>query len=87
MTFDMFEFQHRFPLLEHGISKEEAHQILKASGIKRPVMYDLGYQNNNCVGCVKGGMAYWNKIRKDFPEVFEARAKLERDITWSAKSF
>lgn len=43
-------------------------------------MYDMGYNNNNCIGCVKGGMGYWNKIRKDFPEVFAARAKLERDI-------
>jgi len=43
-------------------------------------MYDLGYSNNNCVGCVKGGMGYWNKIRVDFPEVFENRAKLERLI-------
>lgn len=33
-----------------------------------------------CVGCVKGGMGYWNRIRVDFPEVFESRAKLERDI-------
>ncbi len=37
-------------------------------------MYDLGYPNNNCIGCVKGGMGYWNKIRKDFPEVFQKRA-------------
>ena len=43
-------------------------------------MYDLGYTNNNCIGCVKGGMGYWNKIRKEFPEVFSSRAKLERDI-------
>jgi hypothetical protein len=43
-------------------------------------MYDLGYHNNNCVGCVKGGKGYWNKIRIDFPEVFAARAKMERDI-------
>jgi hypothetical protein len=42
--------------------------------------YDLGYTNNNCIGCVKGGMYYWNKIRKDFPEVFEKRAKIEREI-------
>jgi hypothetical protein len=46
-------------------------------------MYDLGYNNNNCVGCVKGGMGYWNKIRQDFPAVFDARAKLERDIGYS----
>jgi hypothetical protein len=43
-------------------------------------MYDLGYANNNCVGCVKGGMGYWNKIRKDFPDVFAQRAKEEREI-------
>ncbi len=72
--------EHRCPLIERGIGKAEAHEILRASGIKRPAMYDLGYHNNNCVGCVKGGMGYWNKIRRDFPDVFEARAKLERLI-------
>jgi hypothetical protein len=72
--------EHWFPLVERGITKEAAHQIMHASGIKRPAMYDLGYPNNNCVGCVKGGMGYWNKIRVDFPEVFAARAAMERDI-------
>ena len=72
--------EHCFPLVEQGITKTQAHEILKASGIKRPAMYDLGYNNNNCVGCVKGGMGYWNHIRVDFPDVFEARAKLERLI-------
>lgn len=71
---------HRFPLIEKGVSKEDAHKILTASGIKRPVMYDLGYNNNNCVGCVKGGMGYWNKIRQDFPDVFAKRAQLEREV-------
>ena len=74
------EFQHRFPLIERKIGKVEAHEILRASGIRRPAMYELGYHNNNCVGCVKGGMGYWNKIRVDFPQVFEARAKLEREV-------
>lgn len=45
-------------------------------------MYDLGYQNNNCIGCVKGGMGYWNKIRRDFPAVFASRSKLERDLNF-----
>lgn len=76
----MFEFQHEFPLIDHNISKEEAHGMLERLGIKRPLMYDLGYSNNNCIGCVKGGMGYWNKIRIDFPEVFKNRAKLEREI-------
>lgn len=72
--------KHSFPLIDKGIPKSQAHIILKASGIKRPIMYDLGYQNNNCVGCVKGGMGYWNKIRKDFPGVFKRRAEMERKI-------
>lgn len=74
------EFTHIFPLVDRGLTKEDCHAILKELGIKRPLMYDLGYSNNNCIGCVKGGMAYWNKIRRDFPEVFESRAKLEREI-------
>jgi len=72
------EHTHRFPLIERKIGKQEAHEILRASGIRRPTMYELGYHNNNCIGCVKGGKGYWNKIRVDFPDVFKARAELER---------
>lgn len=72
------QFNHRFPLIEKNLTKQDCHAVARRLGLKRPLMYDLGYQNNNCVGCVKGGMGYWNKIRKDFPEVFESRAKLER---------
>ena len=43
-------------------------------------MYRLGYQNNNCLGCVKGGSGYWNKIRRDFPEVFERRVVQSRRL-------
>ena len=76
----MREFTHIFPLIDRGLTKEDAHGICERLGVKRPVMYDMGYNNNNCIGCIKGGMGYWNKIRVDFPEVFESRAKLERDI-------
>lgn len=76
----MPQFTHCFPLIERELSKQDCHGILCMLGIVRPKMYDLGYNNNNCVGCVKGGKGYWNKIRVDFPEVFKARAKLERDI-------
>lgn len=76
----MIEFHHEFPLIDKGLSKQDAHGILAQLGIKRPKMYDLGYSNNNCVGCVKGGKGYWNKIRVDFPDVFEDRARMEREI-------
>lgn len=76
----MPEFNHEYPLIDRCLTKQDAHAILDRLGIKRPAMYDLGYQNNNCVGCVKGGMGYWNKIRKDFPDVFDRMAKLEREV-------
>ena len=76
----MPEYEHIFPLLDENLTKEEVHGMLQRLGIKRPAMYEMGYRNNNCIGCVKGGMGYWNKIRKDFPEVFAERAKLEREI-------
>ena len=76
----MPDFHHEFPLIDRQLSKADAHGICASIGIKRPVMYDLGYSNNNCRGCVKGGKGYWNKIRDDFPEVFADRAKMEREI-------
>ena len=76
----MIEYEHCFPLIERELTKEQAHGLCESLGIKRPMMYDLGYNNNNCIGCVKGGMGYWNKIRVDFPDVFESRAKLERKL-------
>jgi len=77
---EQWEDFHSFPLIENNLSKADAHGILKKAGIKRPAMYDLGYPNNNCIGCVKGGMGYWNKIRVDFPEVFKKRSEMERLI-------
>ena len=67
-----------FILIENNITKQECYERVKRLGIDLPVMYKLGYSNNNCVGCVKGGMGYWNQIRVDFPEHFNKMAKLER---------
>lgn len=76
----MNKVKHEFPLIDRNLTKEDCHGLLRQLDIKRPMMYDLGYRNNNCIGCVKGGKGYWNKIRIDFPEVFEARAKQEREV-------
>jgi hypothetical protein len=75
-----YEYKHIYPLIDLGYDKKMVHQVMNASGIKRPKMYDMGYHNNNCIGCVKGGMGYWNHIRIDFPEVFKEMSKLEREI-------
>jgi len=67
-------------LIDRGIDKNDCHIAIESAGIKRPAMYDLGYHHNNCVGCVKGGMGYWNKIRRDFPDRFDEMAKVEREV-------
>jgi hypothetical protein len=66
------------PLIDKGLGKDDCLAMLKNAGIELPMMYKLGYSNNNCIGCVKGGMGYWNKIKVDFPEHFDRMAKLER---------
>lgn len=76
----MSEYTHIFPLIENHIDKQTAHGMIVKAGIKRPKMYDMGYPNNNCLGCIKGGGGYWNKIKIDFPEVFKKRAEMERLI-------
>lgn len=67
-----------FPLIDRQLTKTDCISIMAAAGIAPPMMYRLGYSNNNCIGCVKGGISYWNKIRVDFPDVFAEMAELER---------
>ena len=71
---------HLFPLIERKMSKQQAHEILKASGLQRPYMYELGFSNNNCILCPKGGQGYANKCRELWPDRFAERAMLEREI-------
>lgn len=71
------EYVFDFPLIEKQITKATAKGILQKACIELPAMYHLGYANNNCIGCPKGGMGYWNAIRRDFPEDFERMAQQE----------
>lgn len=68
-------------LRDAGITKEGCYQMLRNTGIALPVMYSMGFKNNNCIGCVKAASAvYWNRVRQFFPEVFAARAEQSRRI-------
>jgi hypothetical protein len=77
-----------FPLIERGIIKSDARQMLMQAGIKEPRTYSEGFKNANCLkrGCVKGGMGYWNHMRRVRPEVFLNMAKKEREIGHSVCS-
>jgi len=69
-------------LVEEGIDKQRCFDAVEKAGIEMPEMYKLGYHNNNCIGCLKAQSAgYWNKIRQDFPKVFETRAEQERLVS------
>lgn len=76
----MPDADHRFPLIERDLTKDDVHAMAARLHLARPAMYEMGYHNNNCIGCVRGGMGYWNKIRQDFPGVFASRARMERAI-------
>ncbi len=66
-------------LIDRGITKEQCHAMIAEAGIAQPAMYALGYEHNNCPGCVKSqSPGYWNMIRRDFPEVFDRRVRQSR---------
>jgi hypothetical protein len=67
-------------LVERNLTRSDCKAIVDRAGIKLPVMYSLGYRNNNCIGCVKGQAGYWNKIRDDFPEDFAETAQIEAEL-------
>lgn len=68
------------PLIDAGLSKKDCFEKLTLAGIALPAMYLLGYKNNNCIGCVKGQAGYWNKIRRDFPDVFNRMVDMELEL-------
>ena len=71
------------PLIERGFDKADCLGMLDRAGIALPVMYSLGFRNNNCIGCVKArGVDYWKRIRKHFPDKFDWYAKKERELSF-----
>ena len=68
-------------LIDAGITKAECFDIIKRAGINRPRIYDQGYPNANCIGCVKAtSPTYWNLVREKHPDVFNQRAAQSRKI-------
>lgn len=83
MTLNNPDVRPIYPLLMYGFSKKDCLNIVEKQGIKIPLMYFMGFSNNNCfkTGCVQGGIGYWQKIKRDFPEKFEEMARIEHDLT------
>jgi PP-loop superfamily ATP-utilizing enzyme len=77
-----------FPLLGLMLTKLNCIDIIKSAKsifleIDIPASYKLGYNNNNCLktGCVQGGIGYWQKMDRDYPDKVDAMGKIEHDLT------
>lgn len=69
------------PLIDRGLEHADCLAMVREAGIELPTMYRLGYKHNNCIGCCKAtGAGYWNKIRDDFPIMFDRMAVESRRL-------
>ena len=80
--FTKFERGNVLPvLIDLKLTKGNCFDILLGENIKLPEIYQLGFPNANCIGCVKSqSPTYWNLVRDKFPEVFKQRAEQSRKI-------
>lgn len=72
-----------FPLLLFAYNKKDCIKMIQDAGIDIPNMYKLGFHNNNCfkTGCIQAGIGYWQKMKLEFPDKFNAMAEMEHNIT------
>ena len=75
------ELSLKWILVETATTKADCYDIVARAGIALPVMYGLGFDNNNCPGCVKASSPwYWDMIRTHFPKVFKRRCVQSRAL-------
>ena len=69
------------PLIVRGLTKARCLEMIERAGIELPLMYKLGFHNNNCIPCVKAqSPAYWALVREHFPDHFFEISKLSRKL-------
>lgn len=70
----------RFPVIEERVTKQACADWCQcAMGVRPSAQYEH-FEHANCLGCVKGGRAYWLRTREIHPDVFEQRAGLEEEF-------
>ena len=76
------EIPELLPVLSNkDYSKTDCYQVINDHRIKLPEIYNLGYPNANCIGCVKAtSPTYWNHVRRMHPDVFDHRAEQSKEI-------
>lgn len=69
----------RFPIIELGLTKQQCADWCIALGVKPPRMY-LWSEHANCVGCRRGGKAYWLAVKDNRPDVFLESIQREKEF-------
>lgn len=73
-------FTASFPMIYTSTSKQEAADWCScAMGVPLPSMYSWS-DHANCVGCVRGGKAYWLAVKDNAPNVFQQRKEMEQEF-------
>ena len=68
-------------LIDAKMTKNDCADMLRGAGLRLPEIYDRGFPNANCIGCVKAtSPTYWNLVRQEFPDVFADRAEQSRRL-------
>lgn len=68
-------------LIDAAMTKGDCGDMIRGAGIALPEIYNLGFPNANCIGCVKAtSPTYWNHVRRVFPDVFAERAEQSRRL-------
>lgn len=63
------------------LTKEMMFDALKAEGIARPRLYDLGFSHNNCGGfCIKAGIGHFVHLLRVLPDVYAYHETKEQEI-------
>jgi hypothetical protein len=74
-----YEYGLRLPIVEERINKQACADWCIALGVRPSAMYEH-FDHANCRGCVKGGLAYWMKVREVYPDVFKLRVEQEAEF-------
>lgn len=69
MNAERLGYKVRFPAMEEGITKQDCADWCMSLGVRPPAMYAWS-EHANCVGCRRGGKAYWLKVKENAPDVF-----------------
>ena len=76
-----FELTIENPLIKAGIDKAACLAIVDGADIPLPVLYSLGFPNNNCMPCGKATSPnYWAAVREHFPDQFARMTELSRRL-------